>query len=60
VRAVHAEFFNQAGQVVKETVIAEAKVGGGRDNLNVGSQNDRLDGGAGNDTINAAYGYSIR
>ena len=29
VRAVHAEFFNQAGQVVRETVIAEAKVSGG-------------------------------
>lgn len=29
VRGVHAEFFNQAGQVVKETVLAEAKVSGG-------------------------------
>jgi hypothetical protein len=29
VRAIHAEFFNQANQVVKETVIAEAKVSGG-------------------------------
>jgi hypothetical protein len=26
---VHAEFLNQAGEVVKETVIAEAKVSGG-------------------------------
>lgn len=29
VRAIHAEFFNQAGQVVRETVVAEAKVSGG-------------------------------
>ncbi|MGZ5321266.1 MAG: calcium-binding protein [Solirubrobacterales bacterium] len=29
VRAIHAEFFNQAGQVVRETVVAEAKLSGG-------------------------------
>jgi hypothetical protein len=29
VRAIHAEFFNQVGQVVKEAVVAEAKVSGG-------------------------------
>ena len=28
-RAVHVEFFNQAGQVVREIVVAEAKVCGG-------------------------------
>lgn len=30
-RAVHVEFFNAAGELIRETAIAEAKVGGGRE-----------------------------
>jgi hypothetical protein len=38
VRAIHAEFFNQAGQVVRETVVAEAKVSGGSEVCNRAAQ----------------------
>lgn len=47
VRAIHAEFFNQAGQVVKETVVAEAKLSGGSDVCNRAAQTGGGDGSPG-------------
>ena len=44
VRAIHAEFFNQAGQVVKETVVAEAKASGGSEVCDRAAQSGDDDG----------------
>jgi hypothetical protein len=43
-RAVHIEFFNQAGELIRESAIAEAKVGGGSEVCNRAAQEDDDDG----------------
>jgi hypothetical protein len=43
-RAVHAEFFNQAGELIRESAIAEAKVGGGSEVCDRAAQEDDGDG----------------
>jgi Ca2+-binding RTX toxin-like protein len=43
-RAVHVEFFNQAGQLIRETAIAEAKVSGGREVCDRAAQENGGDG----------------
>jgi hypothetical protein len=44
-RAVHIEFFNAAGQLIRETAIAEAKVGGGSEVCDRAAQESGGDGG---------------
>ena len=44
-RAVHVEFLNQAGELIRESAIAEAKVGGGREVCDRAAQEN---GGGGN------------
>ena len=47
-RAVHVEFFNQAGELIRESAVAEAKVGGGSEVCNRAAQeNGGGDGGDG-------------
>jgi hemolysin type calcium-binding protein len=46
-RAVHMEYYNQAGELVRETAIAESKVSGGSEVCNRAAQED-ADGGDGN------------
>lgn len=49
-RAVHMEFYNQAGELIRETAIAEAKVSGGSEVCNRAAQEDA---GGGNGDGNA-------
>jgi hypothetical protein len=46
-RAVHIEFFNAAGQLIRETAIAEAKAGGGGEVCDRAAQQAGGGGGAG-------------
>jgi hypothetical protein len=47
-RAVHVEFFDQAGQLIRETAIAEAKAGGGSEVCNRAAQEATGGGNDGN------------
>ncbi len=54
-RAVHVEFFNQAGQLIRETAVAEAKVGGGREVCNRAAQENGGDGSVAPCPLGAEY-----
>jgi hypothetical protein len=43
-RAVHVEFFNAAGELIRESAVAEAKVGGGREVCDRAAQESGGDG----------------
>ena len=52
-RAVHVEFYNQAGELVRETAIAEAKVSGGSEVCDRAAQEAAGGGNGGNGNGNA-------